>query len=188
MGERKAAANFWSRWREKRKAAAWPGSTDPAGGENTGWGAKGRSVQRSSSRSSMPCMPAVSQAGHRITWNLFCFALVLFAISPRSIRGLATKLPQRKRRVTYNGAQEFRCLSPDCGTSPNTLRPSLACPKGGRKKQPAECGQTTLEFRSAIDGASVPSVLEFQQIAGLLAINAHAQGFICSAVYSHRVS
>jgi hypothetical protein len=34
---------------------------------------RGKSAQRSGTRSSVPCMPAESEAGNQVTWNLFLF-------------------------------------------------------------------------------------------------------------------
>src|SRR5665811_2386404 len=52
-------------------ASGEPGSTDPGAGENGPRGAERRIVRRFCSRSSMPCMPVVSQAGNQVTWNHF---------------------------------------------------------------------------------------------------------------------
>src|SRR5450759_1079669 len=52
-------------------ASGEPGSTDPGAGENGQRGAERRIVRRFCPRSSMPCMPVVSQAGNQVTWNLF---------------------------------------------------------------------------------------------------------------------
>src|SRR5260370_13033156 len=52
-------------------ASGEPGSIDPAGGESGHGGADRRIVRRSCSRSSMPCMPVVSQGGNQVTWNHF---------------------------------------------------------------------------------------------------------------------
>src|SRR5450756_844544 len=52
-------------------ASGEPGSIDPGTGENGHRGAERRIVRRSCSRSSMPCMPVVSQAGNQVTWNHF---------------------------------------------------------------------------------------------------------------------
>src|SRR4249920_1803184 len=58
---------------EQEAASGEPGSIDPAAGENSHRGAERRNVRRSCLRSSMPCMPVVSQAGNQVTWNhLFC--------------------------------------------------------------------------------------------------------------------
>src|ERR1019366_8684981 len=52
-------------------ASGEPGSIDPGAGENGHRGAERRIVRRSCLRSSMPCMPVVSQAGNQVTWNHF---------------------------------------------------------------------------------------------------------------------
>src|ERR1017187_6157465 len=52
-------------------ASGEPGSIDPGAGENGPRGAERRIVRRSCLRSSIPCMPVVSQAGNQVTWNHF---------------------------------------------------------------------------------------------------------------------
>src|ERR1035437_6364316 len=44
----------------------WAGEEQPGRG-----GGEGQIVRRSCLRSSMPCMPVVSQAGNQVTWNHF---------------------------------------------------------------------------------------------------------------------
>jgi len=46
---------------EREAASGVPEGIDPVDGETVRWGADGRSARRSQSRSSMPCMPVVSE-------------------------------------------------------------------------------------------------------------------------------
>jgi hypothetical protein len=50
-----------------------PGSIDPEARETKLEGSGKANVRRSRLQCSVPCMPVVSQAGNRVTWNHFLF-------------------------------------------------------------------------------------------------------------------
>jgi hypothetical protein len=69
-GEEKAVTSDRLRWAEKLRSAgkhrSWGREIDLRGVER-------RDFQRYSLQCSVPCMPVVSKAGNRVTWNHFLF-------------------------------------------------------------------------------------------------------------------
>ena len=70
-GKGKAVTN--SRLQMKQKLAACPEALNLLLGKTAAGEQKGGTSGQLQMRCSEPCMPAVSNAGNRITWNLFLF-------------------------------------------------------------------------------------------------------------------
>jgi len=73
-GEGKADPSCRSRQGEALEGCGALGGVDPGAGETGFRGAERRSTRRSRTQCSVRCMPVASQAGNRVTWNLFFFA------------------------------------------------------------------------------------------------------------------
>src|ERR1039458_10760252 len=84
-------------------ASGEPGSIDAGAGENGPRGAKRRIGRRSCLRSSMPCMPVVSQAGNKVTWNHFFCALTAAARA-----SLPARFEPTDRKSTTSELQSLR--------------------------------------------------------------------------------
>ena len=71
VGEGKAVTSYRSRSGED---CGEPGSIDPEARETELEGSREANVRRFRLQCSVPCMPVVSKAGNRVTWNHFLLA------------------------------------------------------------------------------------------------------------------